>query len=423
MTNGETYAGSWGGLVSPGEGPRSLVRSRAVGLGGEKTGGLGDVRGSLISVTDGETRGAVLAPVEVVREGAALVREILFVELLGGLGDVLIALPAIQALARSHPEARLTALTFSPGGELLEGDPLVHEVVHASRPDPDHPRRAREAVEELLSRGGWDLVVSDTSYDGIDALVRDCGAPRVVANLWRSPPPDERVVERFLRILLDEGLIRPGAVSPPRLRLAPEERSVAAERLADTRRPLVFLLPDAGMEVKRWPEESWGSLGRALGDRYGAGVVVPVGSDPGQASRVARLARGRVWPRGTLREFAAALSQADLAVGADTGPVRVAAASGVPAVTLFGPSWHGRYGQPPPHPNLQGYLDCPQRVISDFTQQPCWYAGTCTLEERPWRSCLEDISSEDVLAAAAPFLEGRSEPAAHEGAGFRGDVR
>jgi ADP-heptose:LPS heptosyltransferase len=341
------------------------------------------------------------------------VRGILFVELLGGLGDVLIALPAIQALARSHPEARLTALTFPPGAELLEGDPLIHEVVQVSRPEPTCPLRVREAVEELLARGYWDLVVSDTSYDGIDDLVRGCGASRAVANLWRSPPRDERVGERFLRILLDEGLIEPEAISSPRLHLAPEERSAVAERLVGPRRPLAFLLPDAGMEVKRWPEERWGALGRALRDRWGADIVVPVGSDPEQASRVARLVGGqaRVWPRGTLRELAAALSFADLAVGADTGPVRIAGALGVPTVTLFGPSWHGRYGQPPPHKNLQGYPGCPQRLVSDFTQQPCWYAGVCTLEDHRWRSCLEDIPVEDVLAAAVPLLENRPEPA------------
>src|ERR687897_3091789 len=96
----------------------------------------------------------------------APVREILFVELLGGLGDVLISLGAIQALARSYPEARLTVLTFPPGGELLEGDPLIHEVVHAPKPDPAYPHRARQAVERMLAREGWDLVVSDASYDG-----------------------------------------------------------------------------------------------------------------------------------------------------------------------------------------------------------------------------------------------------------------
>jgi ADP-heptose:LPS heptosyltransferase len=341
------------------------------------------------------------------------VHGILFVELLGGLGDVLIALPAIQALACSHPEARLTALTFPPGAELLEGDPLIHEVVQVPKPDSARPRRVREAVEELLARGDWDLVVSDTTYDGIDDLVRGCGASRAVANLWRFPPRDERVGERFLRILLDEGLIEPEAISSPRLHLAPEERSAVAERLVGTRRPLTFLLPDAGMEVKRWPEERWGALGRALRDRWGADIVVPVGSDPEQASRVARLVGGqaRVWPRGTLRELAAALSFADLAVGADTGPVRIAGALGVPTVTLFGPSWHGRYGQPLPHKNLQGYPGCPQRLVSDFTQQPCWYAGMCTLEDHRWRSCLEDIPVEDVLAAAVPLLENRPEPA------------
>jgi ADP-heptose:LPS heptosyltransferase len=393
MTNGESDVGPRDKHFAPGEVARQLAR----------------VFGS-----DGEEA-------EVGR--SVRVRDILFVELLGGLGDVLISLAAIQALARSHPESRLTVLTFPPGGELLRNEPLISEVVQSPKPDPDHPRRAREAVEELLARGGWDLVVSDTSYDGIDDLIRGSGVPRVVTNLWRSPPPDERVGERFLHILLAEGLIEAKDIALPRLHLTSEERSAAATQLAGSGRPLAFLLPDAGMEVKRWPEESWGGLARSLVDRYGAEVVVPVGSDPEQAARVAHLVgeRARVWPRGTLRELSAALSHAGLAVGADTGPVRIAAALGVPTVTLFGPSWYGRYGQPPPHANLQGYTGCSQRLVSDFTQQPCWYAGTCTLEDHTWHTCLEDISVEDVLAAVAPSLEGRTDPEpAIRGEGFLG---
>ena len=49
-------------------------------------------------------------------------------------------------------------------------------------------------------------------------------------------------------------------------------------------------------------------------------------------------------------------------------------------------------------------------MILDFTQQSCWYMGTCTLEATPWRTCLEDISVEDALAAAATFLEGWADP-------------
>ena len=45
--------------------------------------------------------------------------EVLFVELLGGFGDLLLALPAVHAVARSVPGARVTVATFDPGGELL----------------------------------------------------------------------------------------------------------------------------------------------------------------------------------------------------------------------------------------------------------------------------------------------------------------
>lgn len=83
------------------------------------------------------------------------VHKILFVELLGGIGDVLIALPAIQAFARSHPKAELTVLTLPPGGELLESDPLINQVVYADSSNP------RKSVEVLLARHTFDVIVSD----------------------------------------------------------------------------------------------------------------------------------------------------------------------------------------------------------------------------------------------------------------------
>ena len=70
------------------------------------------------------------------------VRRVLFVELLGGFGDLLIALPAIQALALSHPRARHEVLTFAPGAELLARDPHVDAVHVAPRARPAPPSRA-----------------------------------------------------------------------------------------------------------------------------------------------------------------------------------------------------------------------------------------------------------------------------------------
>lgn len=334
------------------------------------------------------------------------VHKILFVELLGGIGDVLIALPAIQAFARSHPTAELTVLTLPPGGELLESNPLIHQVVYADSSNP------RKSVEVLLARHTFDVIVSDTNYDGIEEVIQNSGASRVVTNLWRKPPADERVGDRFLQILLAEGLIEAdagatSASSTPslHLHLTPDEQRRAQEALGFCSRPLVFLCPDAGMQIKRWSTANFVTLGQTLQQRYCATAIVLVGSDLEQAAGIADAIgnKAQIWPRGKLRDLAAAIACADLMVAADTGPARIAAALNVPTITLFGPSWHGRYGQPAPHVNLQGYPECPERIISNFTEQRCWYGGVCPLD-RGWQTCMETISPADVLAATERFL-------------------
>jgi len=99
----------------------------------------------------------------------------------------LIALPAIQALARSQPVAELTVLTLPPGG-LLESDPEITQVYA----DGGNPRKS---VEVLLAHHTFDVIVSDTNYDG-NQVIQNSSASRVVTNLWRTPA-EQRVGDRF----------------------------------------------------------------------------------------------------------------------------------------------------------------------------------------------------------------------------------
>lgn len=331
---------------------------------------------------------------------------ILFVELLGGIGDVLIALPAIQALGRSHPKAQLTIFTFAPGSELLQADPLIDRVIEADCHNP------AQSLSEFLADNHFDLIVSDTNYDGIDRMIEQSDT-RTVTNLWRSrsvsgelPPPDQFVGDRFLQILFSEGLIESQAILPPRLHLATAEQQQAQQALG-VARPVVCLVPDAGMAIKRWAIANFVTLGKTLQRDYGAAILVPVGGDREQALKITRAIgdSAHLWPRSSLRDLAAVLACTNLVVAADTGVARITAALDVPTITLFGPSWHGRYGQPSPHVNLQGYPGCPERAIANFTEQRCWYSGVCPFDQ--WQTCLEDISTTDVLAAAAPFLEAK----------------
>lgn len=324
-------------------------------------------------------------------------QNILFVELLGGIGDGLIALGAIQALARSDLAANLTVLTFAPGGQLLEADPLVHQVIYAQKGE------AKSAIAQLIAQQQFDVIVSDTNYDDIDQLIQASGAERVVTNLWRSPPLNQFVSDRFLEILLSEGLIKPETIQPAQIYLTSQEQTQARVALAELDRPIVVLYSDAGMAIKQWSMQHFVTVGREL-QQSGGTIVVPIGSNVERAEQLASAIGNnvQVWQRGSLRQFAAKVSLADLLIASDTGPARIAAAVGVPTITLFGPSWHERYGQPKPHANLQGYPKCPERVVQNFTMQACWYGGKCPIAD--WQTCVDEISPNDVLQIAKRLL-------------------
>ena len=322
--------------------------------------------------------------------------DVLFVELLGGFGDLLLALPAVHAVARSTAGARVHVATFDPGGELLARDPLVARVSTTSAHAEGAPRAF---VERLLAERPYDLAVTTTTYGGIPELLR-ASVPVVADALWRRPPPDELVDERFLRLLAADGLVRPDLVRlPPAVALDPAE--VAAGHALLGQRTPVLVLPDAGMAVKRWP--SWPSLVERLGD-------LDVLTAPGPGAPVRTGARD-VPPqslRGLAGLAAAVGERGGVVVGGDTGPVRLAAAAGARTVGLFGPTLASRYGQRPAQGNigLQGLPGCEVRRPTAITEQECWWSAHCPLTGGP-PACLADLSVDTVEDAVRAALSGR----------------
>lgn len=334
-------------------------------------------------------------------------REILVVDLLGGIGDLIMLLPVVHGLARNNPGARIRVLTHEPGAELVRGDPAVAEV---RTPAHGRPGAEREAVARAVAERRPDLAVTTTRYDGIPDLLAATGA-RCVTDLWRDPPADEPVGARYLRILHAEGLLtRADLAARPRVHLRPGERARARAVIAPhlTGRPPVVLIPLAGMPVKQWPPGRWALLARVLA-RLGHPLLCV---DPIPGAPAVPL------PRGTLRHLAAVLSAvadaSGVAVGGDTGPLRLAAAVGLPTVGLFGPTSALRYGIADPAAiDLQGLASCPHRRPTAITEQPCWWIARCPLSPAA-PACMTDIPVHHVaravrrLAGTAP--RGRTEP-------------
>jgi ADP-heptose:LPS heptosyltransferase len=306
---------------------------------------------------------------------------ILVVDLLGGLGDLVMALPVVHGLAERYPGAALRVLTHDPGATLLDTDPAVAEVLRAEK------GLEREAVTAALER--TDLVVSTTRLHGIPDLVEERGIPGVT-NLWRSPPTDEPVSRRYVRILAEEGLVGP-QYRPPRIHLTEAEVDRAGADLPDG--VPVVLVPDAGMAVKLWPH--WAALVDLLHDvpvvAVGPGAPVPELPPTDLRALAAR--------------FAAVARRGGVVVGGDTGPARVAAAVGARTVGLFGPTLAARYGLEDPATNLQGLPDCPHRRPTAITEQVCWWEARCPLAPPDGGpACMADVHPAAVAEAVRAAL-------------------
>ena len=319
------------------------------------------------------------APVSSVRPARILV-----VDLLGGIGDLVVVLPVIHALHRRHPDAQLRVLTHQPGDVLLRHDPAVTAVACAER------GRERPAVLAELDRWRPDLVVTTTRYDGIADAIEEL-APQSVTNLWRSPPPDEPVGARYLRILASEHVIDPRDVDvAPRIVLTDAERIGGEQALDDEVRPVV-LVPAAGMAVKQWPH--WRQLATALAGR------AFVAGEP-EVLDAWRGGPARLLPPLSLRELAAVFAavgrRGGVVVGGDTGPMRVAAAVGARTVGIFGPTPSARYGLGPFGVDLQGLPECPHRLPTSITEQVCWWEAQCPLSP-VGPACMADVTPDRVL--------------------------
>lgn len=95
--------------------------------------------------------------------------------------------------------------------------------------------------------------------------------------------------------------------------------------------PVVALCRGASWVTKRWPEESWLALGRALEEK---GCRVIVLGQEGEGIDVGTDFSGRTG----VREAACLLHQADLTISSDSGLMHLSLAAGTKTIGLFGPT-------------------------------------------------------------------------------------
>lgn len=326
---------------------------------------------------------------------------------LDSLGDVLLAGPAIRAVAATGEVTVLCSTQGAPAARMLPG---VSDVIVWNSPwiVAAAPSVEPADIEQLVSAlRGFDEAVILTSFHQsplpLALLLRLAGVSKITGasvdyagsllDVRLRPGEDlaenQPEPERALAIAAAAGFALPErddgrlAVKPP-----PDVHRLTGSG------PFLVVHPGADAPARTWPADHHAELVRLLAE---AGRRVLVTGAAGEKALTAAVA-GR-WGedfggRLTLPELAGVLAGADAVVVGNTGPAHLAAAVGTPVVSLFSPvvpaiKW-APYG-----------VEC---VLLGEQNAPCKdsRARICPIPGHP---CLSRTTPKDVVAALGPLLQ------------------
>jgi heptosyltransferase-2 len=314
------------------------------------------------------------------------------------IGDAVMSLPALRALRERYPAAEITILA----------KPWVAALYDSSYRVKTLPSRWSTPLS--LRREYFDLaVVFPNSFESA-AQVFLTGAKRRIgyARDGRSllltdaiPVPQPGEIPRHERFYYLELLRRAGIIDTlpqdPEIRLdRADEARLRGENLFRTKGiacPVIGISPGAAFgTAKRWLPERFAEAASQLSARMNASIAV-FGSagEKSLCDRVASACGGTSFAgQTTLREFIDMTAACSMFLTNDSGAMHIAAALGVPSVTVFGPT------------DETGTAPC--GTHARIVREPVDCAP-CKLRECPIdHRCMTRVSVEKVVKAAVGLI-------------------
>ncbi len=323
------------------------------------------------------------------------------------LGDAVMAIPAIQAIAAGRPDAEVTVLTPAKLADLWQVVPGVAAVLIMA-PDQTVFGTARM----VRKAGPFDvgLVLPNSFRTGLEMWL--AGLPRrvgfaghrrrrllnqVVRETHATPrgqrkPPHQSL--RYTQLAAEIGVTEVASYGEPPSDTAPP---AARERGAWVR---IGICPGAEYgPTKRWPAERFADAAQRVGREIACEwLLFGVGKDRPLGEVIAQALPGRcenLIGQTTLAKLIARLQECDLLLTNDTGTMHLAAWLGVPVVAIFGST----------DADLTGPMAPPERVRIMRHQvvcSPCFLAE-CPIDLR----CLQVVDAAEVADAVLELIASR----------------
>ena len=316
------------------------------------------------------------------------------------LGDCVLTLPLLKKLRETLPEAAVSVVTRPETADIFSASGLAAEIIE------DRKKTAPSSFSE------FNRLSAELSKRAFDAVIIPHRSLRSALLAWRAGIPvrigftssagsfllTHRVpfswllhdVERNLALLspLAGNLETPF----PGIR----DNAAAAARLSPPPGVVAGVNTGSAWPTKRWPKEKWARLIRGLSAEYGARVLMVGG--PGEKdwnAEIESLAGPErcfnLTAKTSMPELMEAIRPLKVFISNDSGPMHIAAALGVPAVGIFGPTTRelGFFPYGPANRVVQTRLGC----------RPCALHGSKKCP-RGHFLCMRLLTVGEVLEAA-----------------------
>jgi ADP-heptose:LPS heptosyltransferase len=345
--------------------------------------------------------------------------ETIVVMVVAGIGDLVLATPALRALRLGHPDARIHLMTNTQALPLAKNLPYVTKTWPFPVRDIIRDKKKALAGAATLARLRAlkpDVCVNLFKVRSKSGAARMKAAFAVIGAAVRvghdsfgfgsaltvKAPEDffsgRHVCESMLEMAKLAGGIPDGAGPDVFWDAESEEKWRGYfDELGKGGAPVVGINPGGDRRTKRLGADKFAAAASAVAKDRGAGVVVFGG--PGEEAAAAAVCSLTTHPtpanlagKLSLSDLAYALSRTDLLITTDSGPMHIAAAAGASVACVFGPD----------DPTLTRPVvpEGRSRVIKlDRACSPC-FKSDC---ERP--SCMEDIPAKDIARAALELLD------------------
>lgn len=257
----------------------------------------------------------------------------------GGIGDTILALPALQVLRSRFPDTRITLIGSEWHRQLLRDRHLPFDEVVVLPDAWEHGGVLVEAFNQRLRMRDFDLAVQmHGGGRNSNALVLSWGADLTVGMATADAPPLDRTVAyrpwqhevlRFLDLVM---LLDEGGTSASATTLLPSLPLTAAEADAEAL-DLLVVHPGATDPRRRWSPQNFAGVIRATGL-----PSVLIGSeDEGDLCAAVAAESDAVNLCGALdlTGMIRLLAHSRLVLANDSGPRHVAEAVGTPTVSIF----------------------------------------------------------------------------------------